>query len=209
MAGYSQNVSRPFLRYLARHNRRMLVLLIFSCFAVALLWGALFLGVYWLTLLALTLGKGTEAVAPAEIWKPFIIGALLACSATWFVSKVLPGNSTKERGSLLTTFWHLILALPNATLGLLNLARGFHCLNRSQKAVAWDLLQSIHKERGMDYRSLPLAVPNPVLAEHLVLNLQLVGLVELRRTSTGLRLQLRGEEARTICQPMVRFAKST
>lgn len=196
---------RGLHRHFARHNRRVWLLASFSLLSLTLLWGALYAACYWLTLLALSVSQGLESSAPESFTARFVACALLFCAAAYVARILSPARLPRDRSTVWSAAGDLLLALPKATLSLKETFAAFHSLKPRELGAAWVLLQAIAKAKRLDMASLALHAPNRALAEKLVLNLQLVGLVEVRRAETGLYLSLRDAEARAVCSKLVRI----
>lgn len=192
-------------RHFAQHNRRVWLLLAFSLCALAILWAGLYAAAYWLTLLALSVSGGIDAGIPQSFSTRFILVAALLCVAAFFADALFRKPRLKDRNTPTGVLWDFLLAVPRATLSLPNTMRAFHRLDARELGVAWELLQVIEQQRRLEWAKVPLHVPDRTLGEKLILNLQLVGLVDVRRAETGLYLALRDGKARALCRNFVRI----
>ena len=181
-----------FRQTIARHNRHVALVAIWSVTSVAVLWALVYFGVYWLVLLVLTLGNPFGATAPATFPVRFGIFAALFLGTVFLEKRIQPHRRPRDRTTPLETAVDLLLALPRATLTSVENLRAFVVLNRSECALAWSLLQRLQDIRRLSLAELPLEIPSDQTREKIIRALQILDLIELREYDGDWTISLRG-----------------
>lgn len=208
-------------RHLARHNAAALGMAVASGIGAALLGGLLVAGIYWFTLLGITIRRGMDAARAAEIFDGrdlvgprFWPGVGVGAAALLVLALAARRGHWEERlrESPFYPFWALVemlLLAPQLLLAAWGNLRALVWLGAAERRWAWALLQAVgkHERAGaplalaaaaaeLDATERSLAAVNRALFA-----LQLTGLVTLRegRAGEGWRLTLSGEQARALC----------
>ena len=206
-AGQPRATSRQLRRFITRHNRQALLLAFFSLAGSVLLWGMLYLGLYWFTLVAVTVGRSMNPKTIAEITQRdlvgadflphFLIGAVLVLVAGAVIRKKVSMESLREqRHYFLWVLIELFMAVPNITFSVWGNLSAMCRLRRGEIEQAWGLLRSMEAAGGrMSMASLPLEIQDERTLGRVVFALQVVGLVGVREKTEGwfLYLQKRNE----------------
>lgn len=201
-AGQPQATSRQLRKYITRHNRQALLLAFFSLAGSAVLWGMLYLGLYWFTLVAVTVGRSMNPKTIAEITQRdlvgadflphFLIGAVLAMVAGAVIRKKVRMESLREqRHYILWVLIELFMTVPNITFSIWGNLSAMCQLRRGEIEQAWDLLRTMEASGGrMSMASLPLEIQDERTLGRVVFVLQVVGLVGVREKTEGWFLYL-------------------
>lgn len=203
----SQPTSRELRRFVARHNRQALLLAFFSLLGAAVLWGIIYLGTYWFTLVAMTLRWSFNPATLPEITRRniigpdflphFLIGAAIALvSGAVFRKHVRLESLREHRHYFLWVLAELLMTVPNVTFSIWGNLSAICRLRRVEAEQAWRLLQRIEDEGGrMSMASLPLEIQDEKMLGHILFVLQIVGLVGVREKTEGWFLYLQNRQA--------------
>jgi hypothetical protein len=193
--------------HLRRHNRWVLGLTFVTLAAAVLLWGTLYLAVYWLFLL------GGTAAAPLEfhpnagpLTRGFAATAILLCLFAWIARRVHPDESARDHKGLGGHLLDLLLAIPRVTLAIFGTSAAAARLNDRELEEAWFLLQRMKDAGGrLPMQALPVDIPDPRARKHIILALQLSSLIDILPTASGPVLTFKNEQARFLAEEKVRL----
>ena len=202
--------TRPLRQYVGRHNRQAVLLAFFSLVAAALMWGALYLFIYWFALFGVTLAKSFDPLTLGEVTDPALIGPNFPW---WFaggavaylgVAAFLRGRFRLEkvREARLYLLWvllELFMSVPNVTFAIWGNLRALTSLRKNEAVEAWRLLHRMKQEDGrLSLASLRLVIDEEKTLCRVVFALQLTGLVGMRENSQGWFLYLQGQDVQTL-----------
>jgi len=203
--------SHALRRYFAQHNRQALILAIFSLVASAILWGLIYLFVYWFALVGVTVSRSLDTNTLEQINQPellghhflqeFVVGALTSLAGAAFVRhrRLRVERLREARHYLLWLVAELLMAVPNVTFSIWGNLAAVTRLRRHEAAEAWKLLQRIHEQDGkLSLTGLRQEIDDEKTLRHVVYALQLVGLVSLREYAHGWFLCLQDRDAFTL-----------
>ena len=200
-------------RYFAQHNRQALILAVFSLFASVILWGLIYLFVYWFALVGVTLSRSLDVDTLDQINQPellghyfsqeFVAGAVVALIVAAVVRhRRLRVERLREARHYL--FWlmaELLMAVPNVTFSVWGNLAAVTRLRRHEAADAWKLLQRINDQGGkLSLTGLRHEIDEEKTLQHVVFALQLVGLVSVREYAHGWFLCLQNRDAFALLQ---------
>ena len=199
--------SRALRLYVQRHNRQALLLALCSLAASALLWAIIYIFVYWFSLVAMTVSRGTDPETFNEINRPDLVSAYFplwfgaGASVMLIIAGALRRRVRVER--LREAQWYalwvlaeLFLAVPNVTFSIWGNLMAL-CRLRKQEAVeAWRLLRRMNEAGGrLSLSSLRTEIEDERTLHRVVFALQLVGLVGVREYTKGWFLCLQNRDA--------------
>ena len=203
----SQPTSRELQRFVARHNRQALLLAFFSLVGAGVLWGILYLGTYWFTLVTVTLKWSFNPETLPEITRRnivgpdflprFLLGAFGAlCLGAFFRKHVRLERLREQRHYFVWVLAELFMTVPNITFSIWGNLRAVCRLRRDEAEQAWNLLQRIEDLGGrMSMASLPLEIQDEKSLSRILFVLQIVGLVGVREKTEGWFLYLQDRHA--------------
>lgn len=189
-----QALLRELQRRFAEHNRSVLVLAGLTFLAAAALWYIAYAVLYWLTLLAASARHGVDARAPETLPALFIYAAALLVFITWLAGRWSPDERPRDKKPALVIAAEFLLAIPRATLAVWGNLSAYQRLDFEELEAAADLMERLAGGERLPIHALPLVLPAAASREKIVLALQLVQLIELRRSDgeAWLRLATRG-----------------
>ncbi len=199
--------SRALRRYVARHNQQALLLAFCSLAAAAILWGIIYVFVYWFSLVAMTVSRGTNVETVNDINRPDLVsvnfpwwfgaGALAVLLVSWVLRRRVRVERLREaRWYGLWVLAELFLAVPNVTFSIWGNLMAL-CQLRQQEAVeAWRLLRRMNEAGGrLSMSSLRMEIEDERTLNRVIFVLQLVGLVGVREYTHGWFLCLQSRDA--------------
>lgn len=192
-------------RHFAQHNRRVFLLACMTALTTLAAWAALYFLAYWLVLLVVTVDRTVEARMPASF--PFVFAgvALTLCALAWVIRRLSPDEFPRDKKSIPEILLDFILTVPRMTLAIWGTLRALQFLDERELALAMQLLQRIERENTLPIYSAPLEIADERMRAKILLALQITEIIEARKTKDGIVLALRGEEARALCQRLVRL----
>lgn len=211
--GPAEAAPNALRRYFAQHNRQALILAIFSLVASAVLWGLIYLFVYWFALVGVTVSRSLDTDTLDQINQPellghyflqeFVVGAMVALVIAAFVRRrrLRVEKLREARHYLLWLVAELLMAVPNVTFSIWGNLAAVTRLRRHEAADAWKLLQRIHEQGGkLSLTGLRQEIDNEKTLQRVVYALQLVGLVSVREYAHGWFLCLQDRDAFTLLE---------
>lgn len=175
-----------------QHNRHVLGLAVATLLFAAGCWLAIYIGVFWLCLLALTAMKGAEAAVPASFGWAFAGGAAVIC--VWV--GIARWREPDERPRDDKQFWEiaadLLLAVPRSTVAIWETLHALIFLRPAQIQVAAGLMNRLHVTGSLPVHALPLELPDSAGRDRILVALQLVELIRFQRRGNELVVALSG-----------------
>jgi hypothetical protein len=163
------------------HNCEVLLLVGLTVLGAAALWGLIYVGVYWVTLIFLAATRGMDAQPPELLPALFIYTAALLVAVAWLWRDLIPDRGVPDKKPAWEHALDLLLAVPRATLAVWGSLRAWQSLSAPELELAADLLERIEEERRIPVYRLPLEIPDRGMRRRIVLGLQWVQLVDVRR----------------------------
>ncbi len=194
-------------RYVARHNQQALLLALCSLAAAAVLWGIIYVFVYWFSLVAMTISRGTNVETVNDINRTDLVsvyfpvwfgaGALLMLGVAWALRQRVRVEKLREaRWYGLWVLAELFLAVPNVTFSIWGNLMALCRLRRQEAVEAWRLLRRMNEAGGrLSMASLRTEIEDERTLSRVVFVLQLVGLVGVREYTHGWFLCLQSRDA--------------
>lgn len=189
----------------ARHNRRALFLGVLTIVFLVAFWGVVYFFLYAATLVFLTATRGVEAQMPPHFAQLFATSAVLFLVLGLVAHQLNPRPVVRDHKSALEIVGEFLLAIPRATLAAWGNFRAYQFLDEHEMALAWQLLQKIEREKRVSLHHVPVEIADSRLREKVLIALQLVELIDFRKSDNELWLVLRDDKARALCQPRIRF----
>ena len=196
---------RELRRMLVRHNWHVLFLAVSTVFVAAAGWALVYGAMYWALLIALTLAKGAEAVAPPPFLSRFVSIGIVVCALLWLTRKRGAVERPRDSKSPFEVFMDFALALPRTTLAAWDTLFAFQFLDEKERSLAWRLLQRLDKTPALPAYALPQELPDPDTRQKILMALQLTGLITFRWQGEDLMLILCEEPARQVLGGTVRI----
>ncbi len=199
--------SRALRLYVRRHNRQALLLALCSLLAAAVLWGIVYVFVYWFSLMAMTVSRGTDMDTFNEISRPDLVsvnfplwfgaGALVTLAVAWVLRRRVRAERLREaQWYALWVLVELFMAVPNVTFSIWGNLMALCRLRRQEAVEAWRLLRRMNEAGGrLSMSSLRTEIEDERTLNRVIFVLQLVGLVGVREYKRGWFLCLQGRDA--------------
>lgn len=192
-------------RHFARHNRRVVLLALFTALLVLLFWATIYFVVYWLVLLAISVAQGVDAQMPPFFFRRFVMASVILCVVGFIARRFSQDDRARDSRSIPGIAADVVLAVPRATLSVWGTLAAFQFLNERELALAWRVLQVIGRDGRLNVHTLPVEIPDPRLQRKIVLALQLADLIDFRKLGGEFAFTFRNDAARALCQPAVRM----
>ncbi len=164
-----------------RHNREVLLLVVLTLLGTAALWGLIYVGIYWLTLVFFAATRSLDSQPPESLPALFIYTAALLVAVAWLWRVINPERGVPDKKASWELAMDLLLAAPRATLAVWGSLRAWQSLSAPELEVAAELLERVEAEGGIPVYRLPLEIPQRGTRQRIVLGLQWVQLVDVRR----------------------------
>ncbi len=199
--------SRALIRYVKRHNRQALLLAFCSLAATAVLWGIIYVFVYWFCLVTMTVSRGSNVDTINDINRPDLVssyfplwfgaGALVALAVAWVLRQRVKTERLREaQWYALWMLLELFMAVPNVTFSIWGNLMALCRLRRQEAVAAWRLLRRMNEAGGrLRMSSLRSEFEDDRTFSRVVFALQLVGLVGVREYTHGWFLCLQSRDA--------------
>ena len=193
-------------RYFARHNQQAILLALFSLVAAAVLWGLVYVFVYWFALVAVTVARSFNPatlvqVSDPNLLGPFFVPGFAGAVVLWLAAAVMVRRHVRlerlreQRHYFIWVAIELMMAVPNVTFAVFGNLSAITRLRRKDAIRAWRLLERMQAEGGhLDIASLRLEIDDEKALNRVLFALQLVGLIGLREKEKGWYLVLRHPE---------------
>ncbi len=166
---------------LAQHNRRALVLAAASLVGSALLWSIAYFVLYWVTLLSLTAARGIEAQPPKAFAAIFLYAAALLLGCAIWLRRTAPDERPPDERRAIAYLADFALALPRATLAVWGNVSAWQRLTQHELEAAAHLVELMHQDGRFPLHRLPLEIPERAERKNVLLALQILELIEIRR----------------------------
>lgn len=198
---------RAVRRHVRRHNWQALMLSVFAFVAAAILWGVVYLIVYWFALVIATLSlsfnpKTLVEVTNTRLLGPyypleFIGGAVVVMMlAMFFRRRINPNRLRERRLYVLWIAFELFMAIPNVTFSVWGNLRAIVRLRRGEALAAWRFLEHV---RGLGGRlalvNIASEIEDQETLPHLLVLLQVAELLGVRENEDGWFYYLQNTDA--------------
>lgn len=202
--------ARSLQRYVARHNRQALLLALCSLAVAVVLWSLIYVAVYWFSLVAVTVSRGSNLETFNEINRPdllspyfpwwFALGAALALAVAGVTRRHLRVEQIRDAyWYLLWVLVELFLAVPNVTFAILGNLAALCRLRRHEAVEGWLLLRRMNDAGGrLSLAGLRMEFSDERTFARVLLVLQIVGLVGVREYAQGWFLCLQSRDVLTL-----------
>lgn len=194
-------------RHVRHHNRQALFLAAVAFVTAALLWGIVYLLVYWFALVIATLALSFNPETLLEITNPrllgphfpaeFAAGALTALLLAAFLrGRINPARLRERRLYVLWMAFELFMAIPNVTFSVWGNLRAIVRLRRDEARAAWRLLERIRALGGrLAIAHVPSEIEDLDKLPRLLVVLQIAELLGVRENEDGWFYYLQNPEA--------------
>jgi hypothetical protein len=156
-------------------------------------------------LLVITIDRSVDAEMPPHFSIAFVLVGAALCFVAWTMRQISPDEYPRDR----KTFWEImldfVLLIPRMTLAIWGTLRALQFLDDQELSFAMRLLQRIDENNSLPIYSVPLEIPHEGTREKIVLTLQILELVDLRKKDEDLVLTMRDDRARALCQALIRL----
>jgi len=194
------DLARALRSQLAAHNRRVALVGALTLVVSLAVWSALRLVVNWLAILFITAVQGTEAHVPAGIENVFWFAAAALLAVAWIDRRFRPDDRPRDHKSVAEIVWEIALAVPRLTLSVGGTLSAWQHLDAREQADAVALIERLGQERRLRLASLPLEIPDAPRRFKILLALQLVQIIDLRREDRELWVALNPLRPRSFCE---------
>lgn len=198
---------RALRRHVRRHNGQALMLAVFALVLAAILWGVVYLLVFWFALVIVTLSlsfdpntllkvNNDQLLGPYFPWK-FMAGALVMLALAGFLRRRINATRLREmRWYILWIAFELFMALPNITFSVWGNLRAVVRLRRGEALAAWRLLEHIRRLGGrLAVAHVAREIEDQETLPHLLVALQIAELLGVRENEDGWFYYLQNQEA--------------
>jgi hypothetical protein len=175
---------------LHQHNRAVLLFAVLSAAGAVLCWGVLYALSQWLTLLAITIVRGTYAALPTGFAIGFAGVAAALLFSAWLDRKVTTNDLPPDEKSPREIAMDFMLAVPRMTLAIGGNLSAWQRLTTDQLVEAAHLLERVSRERRVAMHEIPLELPDPHEREIVLNALLLLGVVEIQHADDGIWLRV-------------------
>lgn len=189
------------------HNRMVLLLTALTVVAVLVLWTLLYVAAQWLTLVFLTVARPMDAELPAGFTTVFVAVAAAVVALAVLERVRRPDRRARDFRSGWAAVIDLILAVPRATVGVCGNLSALLFLNSVEFEEASNFLQRLQMHERMPLHAVPIELTDSARRDRILLSLQLLDLIELRKYDDGVWVfprpwtRARRPEARQGCAP--------
>ena len=163
------------------HNQQVLVLSILAAGIAFVLWYVAYAGVFWVVVVANTVVHGVDARPPESLPALFIYAAATLVVVSLAARQFALDDRPRDKKASWEVAAEIILAVPRATIAVCDNFGAWQRLDARELRLAAGLLRRLVRERRLSLHSLPLEVPSPDDRRRIVLSLQLLGAIEIRR----------------------------
>lgn len=190
----SRSLPAALRAHFARHNWQVLGFSALTAGAAVVLWAALYVVSYWLTIFGITIARGSEAAMPRGFTLGFALAASSLLLAAWIDRWATPNALPPDKKPRLEIALDFLLATPRATLAIWGNLSAWQWLSRPQLELAADLLAQLLPNGRMALHAVPLEIPDDAARDKIVFALLVTGVIEMRREQgvTYLHLARRG-----------------
>lgn len=197
-----ESTARALRREIARHNRQVALIALFSLLVAAGLWAVLYAVCAWVLMLALVAAGVIRETLPHGFTILFLVIAACSVAYAWIDRRFTPDElppDDKTTGEIVADF---LLALPRITLAVPGTLRAALSLKASERAEAAALLRRLAEERRIPLHSVPLDIPDPRTRFRILFALQLLEVIEMRRRESEWSLSLNADRTRALQIPI-------
>lgn len=204
---------RAVRRHVRRHNWQALMLAVFALVIAVILWGLVYLLVYWFALVIATLSLSFNPNTLLEITNErllgpyfpleFIGGALVMMAVAGLLRRrINPTRLRERRWYILWIAFELFMALPNVTFSIWGNLRAIVRLRRGEALAAWRLLEHIRHLGGrLAVAHIAREIEDQETLPHLLVALQIAELLGVRENEDGWFYYLQNQEALASLMP--------
>ena len=192
---------RPLRVHFARHNRRVIGLVLLTALGALAFWALLYFVCYWLLLLVLTVAEPMETRMPPQFASVFAVSAIVLCALGLLARSERP----RDRKSAWEVALDLVLTVPRMTLAVGDNLRAVQWLNRQELELASRLLETLAITGRLALHQTPLEIPDEKARIKIMFALQISGVVEVRQFKGELTLVLHGSHAQALAERRVRI----
>src|SRR5215210_7231562 len=135
--------------HIARHNRYVAWLSLFTTIAAAGSWALLYFVACWFVLLALSIAGPADTRMPPLFPHMFVGLATGLCLFAWFLQWRWPDQFPRDRKPVWEIILDFLLVVPRMTLAIWGTIRAWQHLNTRELSLAVRLLQRIEREETL------------------------------------------------------------
>lgn len=183
-----QQTVEALRHHVTQHNRRVVLLATLTLLGSTTLWCATYAVLYWLTLLTLSAARGVDAQPPKHFAALFFYAALLLVACALWLRRAAPDERPRDEKRTVSYLADLLLALPRITLAIWGNLSAWQTLSERELEVAAELVDRMQRDGRVRLRGLPLEIPDRAERKKVLLALQLLELLEIRRADGELWL---------------------
>ncbi len=185
-----ESTARAVRREIARHNRRVALIALFTFAVAAGLWIVLYAVCAWVLMIA-CIAIGTErSVLPHGFTTLYLTAAACAVGYAWIDRHFTPNDIPRDDKSYGEIASDLLLALPRITLAVPGTLRAWLRLTRDESELAAAFLHHLGHERRIPLHSVPLDIPGEPARFRILFALQILEAIDLRRDEHALWITL-------------------
>lgn len=212
---------RALRRHVRRHNGQALMLAVFALVLAAILWGAVYLAVYWFALVIATLSLSFNPNTLLQITDDRLLGAyfpleftgaalVMMALAGFLKRRINPTRLRERRWYILWIAFELFMAIPNVTFSVWGNLRAIVRLRRGEALAAWRLLERIRHLGGrLALTHIAREIEDQETLPRLLVMLQIAELLGVRENEDGWFYYLQNQEALARLMPAPRPAGAT
>ena len=185
-----EGTARALRREIARHNRRVALIALFTLAVAAGLWTVLYAVCAWVLMIAF-IAIGTERAAlPHGFTTLYLTAAACAVGYAWIDRRFTPNDLPRDDKSYGEIASDFLLALPRITLAVPGTLRAWLRLTGDESALAAAFLHHLGHERRIPLHSVPLDIPGEPARFRILFALQILEAIDLRRDEHALWITL-------------------
>lgn len=176
--------------HLARHNRRVLLLVIGTLLLVVGLWITLYAVCAWLLVLALTVLELPYTRLPRGLPWLFAVAGACAVGYAWLLRRLTPTERPSDDIKAGTVVADFLLAIPRLTLSVGGTLAAWQRLSLEEIDRGAELLCALAAEKRLPLTSIRREIPDPSAVTRILFALQITQIIDLQRIDGEFFLKL-------------------
>jgi len=196
-----ESTARALRREIARHNRHVALITLFTLAVASGLWTVLYAVCAWVLMLGFIFADTSRTTLPQGFPILFLVSAACAVGYAWIDRRFTPDAHPRDDKSSSEIISDFLLALPRITLSIPGTLSAALSLKASERATAAALLHRLAHERRIPLHSIPLDIPDSPARFRILFALQLLEVIDLRRREQEWSLSLNADRTRALQIP--------
>jgi hypothetical protein len=175
---------------LIRHNCTVAGFAFLSLVAAVVLWGLAYFGILILTMVGMTVARGTSATMPPFFTLDFTVVALALLALAWFDNALTVNDRPPDKRPTFEIFMDFLLAIPRTTLAIWGNLTAWQWLGRPDLRLAAELVVRVAREKRVLLMSVPADIPDQRTRERIIFTLLMIRVLDVRHEGGDAWLRL-------------------